>query len=130
MSTIPMSSFLRAVLLTDAVASAATGLLLGLGGPFLDHLLGLPSAFLVAVGLPLLPFAAGVGWVATRREVPRNAVRFVMASNAIWVAASIGVLLSRAFEPTLIGVGFVLVQAAAVAAFAECQLVGLRRAVA
>jgi hypothetical protein len=130
MSAIQMSSFLRAVLLTDAVASAATGVLLGVGGPFFDRLLGLPSVFLVATGLPLIPFAALVAWVATRPIAPRNAIRFVMGSNALWVVASVAVLVSRAFEPTVLGVTFVLAQAIAVAAFAECQFVGLRRAAA
>lgn len=130
MSAIPMPAFLRAALLIDAVVSADAGLLLIFGGSRLDPLLGLPSAFLVGAGLPLIPFAALVAWLGTRRTASRNAVRFVVASNAIWVAASIGLLVSRAFDPTLLGVGFVLAQTAAVAAFAECQFVGLRRAAA
>jgi hypothetical protein len=127
MSAIPMSSFLRTALLVDAIATAATGALLALGGPYLDEWLGLPSALLVSVGLPLLPFAALVAWLATRDTAARNAIRFVMVSNALWVAASVALLLSHAFAPTLLGVAFVLAQAAAVAAFAEFQLVGLRR---
>ena len=130
MSAIPMSSFLRMALLVDAIATAATGALLALGGPFLDAWLGLPSALLVSVGVPLLPFAALVAWLATRETAAPGAIRFVMASNALWVAASIALLLSSAFEPTLLGVAFVLAQAGAVAVFAECQFVGLRRSVA
>ena len=127
MSAIPMSSFLRTALLVDAIATAATGALLALGGPFLERWLGLPSALLVAAGLPLLPFAALVAWLATRVSTVRGAVGLVVAANALWVVASVALLVSDAFEPTLLGVAFVLAQAAAVAAFAECQFVGLRR---
>jgi hypothetical protein len=115
-------------LLVDAIATAATGALLALGGPLLERWLGLPSALLVAAGLPLLPFAAFVGWLATRVSTVRGAVGLVVAANALWVVASVALLVSDAFEPTLLGVAFVLAQAAAVAAFAEFQFVGLRRA--
>jgi hypothetical protein len=128
MSTIRTSSFLRTALLVDAVATGATGLLLTLGAPLLDDLLGLPTRFLVTVGVPLIPYAALVAWLGTRSTNSPNVIRFVVWSNLAWVAASVGLLASRIFEPTLLGVVFVAAQAIAVGAFAELQWVGLRRA--
>jgi hypothetical protein len=127
MSTIQTSSFLRGVLLVDAVATAVTALLLSIGATFLDDLFGLPSRFLVMVGVPLIPYAALVAWLGTRSTTSPNMVRFVVWSNLAWVAASVGLLVSRVFEPTLLGVVFVSAQAIAVAALAELQFVGLRR---
>ena len=127
MSAIPMSSFLRTALLIDAGATAATGMLLAAGASFLSGILGLPSAFLIAAGLPLLPFAAFVAWLGTRRTGWPAAIQLVVWSNAVWVAASVGVVAARVFEPTFLGVGFILAQAAAVGAFATFQFVGLRR---
>lgn len=45
--------------------------------------------------------------------------------NALWVVAS--VVVAAILPMTGLGVAFVLVQAAAVAVFAELQVVGLRR---
>lgn len=128
MSTIQLSPFLRGALLVDAAATAATGLLLAAGGPLLSTVLGLPARFLIVVGLALIPFAALVAWLGRRTSVSATAVRFVMWANASWVAASVGVLAARVFEPTTLGIIFVLAQAAAVAAFTEFQYVGFRRA--
>jgi hypothetical protein len=127
MSAIPISSFLRTALLVDAGASAATGLLLAAGASSLSSILGLPSVFLMAAGLPLLPFAAFVAWLGTRSTGWPAAIHLVVWANAVWVAASIVVVAARVFEPTILGVGFILAQAAAVGAFATFQFVGLRR---
>jgi hypothetical protein len=130
MSTIQPSSFLRGVLLVDAVATAATGVLLTLGASFLDDLLGLPSRFLVTVGVPLIPYAALVAWLGTRQTTSPAVIRFIVWSNVAWVAGSVALLASRVFEPTALGVVFVVAQAIAVAFFAELQFVGLRRTLA
>ena len=130
MSSIHTSPFLRGALLVDAVATAATALLLTAGATVLDDLLGLPSRFLVMVGAPLIPYAALVAWLGTRATTSPSVIRLVVFSNLAWVVASVALLVSRVFEPTLLGVVFVSVQAVAVAFFAELQFVGLRRTVA
>jgi hypothetical protein len=127
MSVISISSFLKSVLLVDAVATTATGLLLVTASAFLSPILGLPSNFLTAAGLPLLPFAAYVGWLSVRPTAPATAVRLIIWINALWVAGSVGLIFARVFEPTTLGVAFVLAQAAAVGAFAAFQLAALRR---
>jgi hypothetical protein len=50
--------------------------------------------------------------------------------NAAWVVASVALLVSGSVSPNALGVTFVLVQAVAVAALADVQYFGLRRATA
>lgn len=121
------SSFLRRVLLADAAACVATGLLMLLGAGFLESLLGLPGALLKYAGFVLLPFAALVGYVATRERLPRAAVWIVIASNALWTVDSILLLWSGWVEPTSLGTAFVVAQAVIVGVFAELEYFGLRR---
>ena len=94
MSTIHPSPFLRNVLLLDAAASGATALLLIAGAGLLDGLLGLPVALMREAGLILVPYVAFVAWVGTRAEVSRGAVWTIIAANALWAVASIGLLVS------------------------------------
>ncbi len=124
------SLFLRRALLADALISGATGVLLLALAPFLAGLFGLPEGLLRWAGLTLVPFVALVGALARRDEAPRGAVWVVIASNVLWVAASALVLVSGRFAPSGLGTAFVVAQALAVAAFAEMQFVGLRRATA
>jgi hypothetical protein len=126
-STIHPSPFLRKSLLLDAAASGATALLLIAGASLLDGLLGLPVALMREAGLILVPFVAFVAWVGTREDVARGAVWTIIAANALWVAASIGLLVSGWVAPTALGYAFVIAQAAVVALFAELQYAGLKR---
>lgn len=120
--------FLRRVLLADAVASGAMGLLLCAAATQLEALLGLPAQLLRVAGLALLPFAALVALLATRGTIRRGAVWAVIAVNAIWVVDSIALLLSGEVTPTLPGQVFVAGQAIVVAVFAELEVGALRRA--
>ena len=124
------NSFLRTVLLADAIASGATGLLMIAGAGLLDGLLGLPVALLREAGLVLIPYVGFVAWVGTREAISRSAVQAIIALNVLWVAGSIGVLVSGWVAPTMLGTAFVIAQAAVVAVLAELQFVGLRRSAA
>ena len=121
------NSFLRTVLLADAIASGATGLLMIAGAGLLDGLLGLPVALLREAGLVLIPYVAFVAWVGTRDAISRNAVQAVIVLNVLWVAGSIGLMVSGWVAPTMLGAAFVIAQGAVVAVLAELQFVGLRR---
>jgi len=121
-------SFLRNVLLADAVTSAACGLLMTAGATVLEPMLGLPGAVLRYAGISLLPFAAFVAVVATRASLSRPAVWVVIVCNAAWALESVLLLVSGWVAPTLPGYGFVLFQAVVVAAFAELEFFGVRRA--
>ncbi len=122
-----VSTFLRRVLIADATASGATGLLLLLGAGALAPLLGLPETLLRVAGLTLVPFVAIVAWMATRDTLPRVAILTLVAVNVLWVVDSVLLLVAAPVEPNALGVAFVLAQALAVALFAELQYVGLRR---
>ena len=127
MSQFHPSPFLRKALLLDAAASGATAILLIAGAGLLDGLLGLPVALMREAGLILVPFVAFVAWVGTRESVARGAVWTIIAANALWAAASIGLLASGLVAPTALGYAFVIAQAAAVGLFAELQYMGLKR---
>jgi len=121
------NSFLRAVLLADAIASGATGLLMIAGAGLLEGLLGLPVALMREAGLLLIPYVAFVAWVGTREMISRTAVHAVIGLNVLWVAGSIGVLVSGWVAPTMFGTAFVIAQGAVVAVLAELQFIGVRR---
>jgi len=117
---------LRAVLAADAVSAGAMGLLLLLAPAAVLDLLGLPGWLTRSAGLALLPFAAFVGWTASRTVPPRAAVWTVVALNVAWAIESVVTVAGFVTAPPL-GVAFVLVQAALVGAFAALQLALLRR---
>lgn len=127
MPNLPPPTFLRRVLTLDAVTSAAMGALLLLAMSPLTGLLGLPRPLLLWAGLSLLPFAAFVGWLATRELPPRAGVWAVVIINAFWAVDSLLLLVAGWFEPTPLGTVFVVFQALVVGLFAALQLAGLRR---
>ena len=122
--------FLRQILVVDAAVSGAAGLLMTAGAPFLSPLLGLPESLLFWAGLALFPFVALLVVTARRGEASRLVVVNIIAINALWVAASFGLLVSGWVAPTLLGYAFVIAQALAVALLAELQFIGLRRTMA
>jgi hypothetical protein len=118
--------FLRGVLVLDAAASGAMGLMLLFAPAAVRDLLGLPGWLTSGAGLSLLPFAAFVAWTATRESPPRVAVWAIVALNVLWVVDSIATVAGGFVAASGLGVAFVLVQAAAVAAFAVLEIAGLR----
>lgn len=121
------SLLLRRALLTDAIFSGLSALLLSFGAGLLASLLNLPDALLRETGLFLIAYAALVGWLGTRQAMPKALVWIVVAGNAAWAVASIALLFSGAVSPNLSGEIFVAMQAIAVGVFAELQFLGLRR---
>ncbi len=121
------STLLQRALQADAVASAATGLLMALGAGMLDQATGLPTALLRYAGLALLPYAALIAWMSFRPALPRWLVWTVILGNFAWAAESVLLVFSAWVAPTALGIAFVLAQAAAVALFAELQYFGLKR---
>ena len=121
------STFLRRVLTADAILCAVMGAVLVLAVTPLSSLLRLPASLLTWSGLSLFPFAAFVGWLATRELPPRAGVWAVILCNALWVVDSIVLLSSGWVEPTFLGSAFVIFQALVVAVLAELEFFGLRR---
>jgi hypothetical protein len=127
MQTNTSHTVLRRVLALDAVASGAMGLGLAAFAPLLAGVLGLPSELLRESGLILLPWAAFIGFLASRQQPSRIAVWSVIALNALWVVDSIVLLATGWVEPTALGLAFVIVQAVVVGVFAELEFLWLRR---
>jgi hypothetical protein len=119
------SLFLRRVLLIDGLVSGAAGIVMIAGADLLAPLLSLPQPLLTYAGVALVPWVIALVALSRMVLIPREAVRGVIAINAIWVAGSIAALF--AFSPSLLGYAFVIAQAVAVGLFAELQVVALKR---
>jgi hypothetical protein len=122
-----MTRFLRMVLLADAVATAATGVLMVAASTPLEGWLQIPAPLLFFAGAALLPYAAFVLYLASQERVARGAVWAVIACNALWAVDSVILLTTGWISPSTLGYAFVLGQAAVVAVFCELQFTGLRR---
>jgi hypothetical protein len=120
-------SFLRRVLLLDAVASGAMGVALLALAALLAPLLDLPTALLRETGIVLIPFAALVGYLASRERPSRFGVWVVIVANAIWTIDSIALLFTDWIAPNAFGYAFIIGQAVVVGIFAELEYIGLRK---
>lgn len=127
MSSIQSSPLLRNALALDAAACAGMGLLLAMAAGPLAAPLGLPETLLRGAGILLLPCAALLAVLASRRILPRFAVYAVIGINLVWIVDSLAILLMGWFAPTGLGIAFVLGQAAAVAIVTELEVIGFRR---
>ena len=121
------SVFLRRAIQCDAVFSGLSAVLLTFGAGTLASLLNLPEVLLRETGLFLVAYAALVGWLGTRHQMPKALVAIVIAGNAAWTVASIALLFSGAVTPNVSGEAFVVLQAIATGVLAELQYIGLRR---
>ena len=121
-------ALLRFALRLDAAITAANGVAYLALFWLLDGWLGVPAAFLAAVGAFLLAFAAFVGRLSTRPSPGRLAVTAVIAANVLWALDSVLLLVVDGFGPTLAGQLVVAAQAVGVAGLAALQYAGLRRA--
>lgn len=127
MSNVPVSTFLQRVLLADGAISLASGLLMALGGSWLEGLLGLPAWLLVPAGLSLFVYTAAAFWMARRASVPRLAVWVLIAINVAWAVDCVAIAAGPWFAPTGLGQAFLAAHVITVLVFAELQFMGLRR---
>lgn len=121
------TTLLRRALQLDGVASGAMGLGFLAGGGALDAVLGLPTAFLWAVGAFLVVYAALLFTLASGPQISRGFGWVVAVGNVLWSIDSIALLTTGWYDVTLLGEVVVLGQAAAVLGFAAAQYLGLRR---
>jgi hypothetical protein len=124
--TIRNTPFLRNTLLADAAMGLAAAALLVIGSGSLSPLLALPESLLFWAGVALLPIAIFLVVLARKEMVQRTWLREIVFINWAWVAASIGILLVAPITPNMLGIGFVLAQAIAVAAFAVLEGLALK----
>ena len=118
---------LRRAIQLDAVATAAMAALLIAAAAPLSQWLQLPQNLLLGAGLVLVPYVAYLGWLLSRERISNAQVWSVIAINVCWVIDSAAVLIAGWVLPNDLGMAFVIVQALAVAVFAELQYFGLRR---
>ncbi|MCP3102230.1 hypothetical protein LZ198_25500 [Myxococcus sp. K15C18031901] len=129
MNAVPSSrTLLGYALLTDGLATGATGALGLFGGNALSEWLGLSPALLRGAGGGLLPFAALLVFLSLRPLAPRALVWAIIAINVTWTVDSFVLLASGWVQPTVWGQAFVAFQALAVAVFAGLELIGLKQA--
>jgi hypothetical protein len=115
------------VLIVDAVTSGAMGLAMVAFAELFAELLQLPLDLVSEAGIVLLPFAAFVGFVASRSEPARLAVWAIIALNVVWAVDSIVLLFTGWVAPNVLGYAFVIGQAAVVLALADFEYMGLKR---
>jgi hypothetical protein len=119
---------LRLVLRLDAVATGTVGVAALAGSAVFDSALGLRTALLAGVGAFLVVYALGVWWIAAQPSLRRTAVRAVVGLNLFWFADSVLTAVTGWLDPTTLGTAVIVVQAIAVLAFADLQIIGLRKA--
>ena len=117
----------RTILAVDAVATAATGLLLVGGATVLEPWLGLSPSLLRTTGWSFVLFGGLVGWAARRETTPAAALLAIVAYNALYVLESLGAAALGLVAPTTLGLAALLGLAAIVAAFTALEAAGLRR---
>jgi hypothetical protein len=125
--TVVRSALLRTVIAADAVACGLMGAGFTFDASLLAGPLGLSPAVMQPVGLFLLVYAAGLAVLAARPVLPRRAVWVLVAFNLAWAVESLAAVALGLVQPTPLGVGFVVAQAAAAVVVADLQYVILRR---
>lgn len=121
------TSLLHRAIWVDAIGGVTTGLLAFVAANWLGNLLALPEALLRPIGLFLIVFGAVLGYLASRTVIPRGAAWALIIFNALWVVASVALLLSDLVSPNALGYAFVIVQALLVGGLAEAQFMGVRQ---
>lgn len=128
MHTIQPSSLLKFAFAADAAISGAVALLQLLFPDELTRLLVLPRIVLVESGVFLIGYALLLAVLARSRALPRALVLALIFGNIGWAAGC--AYLAAASEASALGIGFVLIQAVTVLAFAALQWAGLARSAA
>ena len=110
----------------DAALCLFTGLVLAVANAPIAAITAIPSGLLLWAGLLLLPVAAFMAFVASRRPVPALGLTLIVFGNLGWIVASLALLTGFWFAPNAIGVAFILAQAALVALFAWMEYAAMR----
>lgn len=114
---------LKRVLFLDAASCLGMGALLAAASAALAAPLGIAAPILFGAGLFLLPVAMFIAFVASRPALRPLLVWLVVAGNVLWVAESF-VLIATTPSITMLGQGFVAVQAAMVAGLTALETFG------
>ncbi|MAA64345.1 MAG: hypothetical protein CL581_06150 [Alteromonadaceae bacterium] len=127
MQTITLKT-LKATLYINAMSSAAIGLLLAAAsGPIASLMGGFNPAIAFWVGVALIPFAAGVAWVARALPSARFWVKEIMLADIAWVAATPIVLVVFSNQLSVLGQLLIAGVGLVVAGFATIEWLGTRQ---
>ncbi|WP_020672923.1 hypothetical protein [Amycolatopsis nigrescens] len=125
--TVRQNSFLRFVLLADAVGTMANGIAYLAIAPLLEDWFGLAPAVQYPAGVFLVLYAAAVFFTGIREPIRAGAVKLFVDVNLLWFAASLVLVFTGVLGTNAVGTTWVVLQAVAVAAVAGLQLAGLKR---
>ncbi len=120
--------FLRFALKLDSIVTAASAAGALVLSQQTSQWLGIPAGLSIGVGIFLLVFAVGVWLVASAKAINPAAVWSVIGFNVVWVAASAAYAFGASASLTVLGLAYVIIQAAGVALFADLEFIGLRKA--
>jgi hypothetical protein len=121
-----LSTFLKRVLVFDAASCFSMGLLLTLDTGALAPMFGIDRQIVGGAGLALIPIGLFILWLGTRQAAAPTFVYLVIAGNIAWTVESF-VLIANADGITALGIGFVSIQATAVAGLSLLEWIGVRR---
>ena len=124
----PVFRSLRALLWIDCCAGAVVGcvgLALTIGG-VLSSLTGFPDWLLVLVGSANLLYAVSAFCIASASRPNARAVRLLALANAAWSLVCVCIVCIFFGTATLLGVGYLMAEAAFVACLASLELRALR----
>ncbi len=116
---------LRRFLVLDAVVTGVNGLAYAVASGPLGRLLGVDAGLLLGLGVLLVVYAGGVGYLGSRPQPSSGAVKAVVDTNLAWALGSI-VALVLWFEPSTAGAVWIPLQALTVGGFAVLQWSALR----
>ena len=122
-----ITPFLKRILLLDAASCLGLAGMLVVAASPLSPLFGLDRPLLLGAGAALIPIGLFILWVGARKSAPLLLVYLIVAGNLVWVVESL-LLIRGAGGITGLGTAFVSAQAAAVAALALLEGIGVRRA--
>lgn len=122
------TEFLRTALRVDGWGTGVFGVVLLVGAVALRDPLGLPTAWSVPFGVAMLGGALALLLIAGYPEVPFGQACAVVAVNMVSAVGMVVLALSGLIALTGLGIAFLLVGAAVVAAFAAAEYTGIRRA--
>lgn len=126
MRTIHPSSLLVAALWIDAAGTGATAAVQLLAPSGFAAWTGLPPALLVQTGLFMAAYTVLLVVLARSTRLPAALIRLIACGNLGWAIGCTVLAAGAAVSPTAAGIGWLLMQAAAVVLFAVLQFAGMR----
>ncbi|MET8776228.1 hypothetical protein ABZV58_14525 [Nocardia sp. NPDC004654] len=123
----PPADPLRTALRVDGWSTGAFGVVMLGGAGALRDPLGLPTAWSIPFGVAMVGGALALLLIAGYPRIPARHAKAVVAVNTLSAVAMVTLAFSGVLELTGLGVVFMLIGAAVVAAFAATEYHALRR---